>query len=296
MHRYLRSIGFGNIDTKPREVKLLAAMDRSPRCGGENCEEHESSYAALNCEVADGMGVFLYGYRDAGGKFIREFYYPYLIGEELVQMNDAFIKRHCDNESYAVLCEEYRMGSALIFHMTNGISFRERVDQQKSTAPAGAYLTGLSDSGNILLPIQKTEKQQEVIRSSTIARTQKMEAAREGDEAAIESLTMDEINLYNELAQRIQKEDIYSIVDSSFMPSGVECDSYTVIGEILKCSTVTNSWTQETVWKLQLECNGLNITVGINDMDLLGEPMVGRRFKGDIWLQGYVLFDDEVKS
>ena len=28
------------------------------------------------------------------------------------------------------------------------------------------------------------------------------------------------------------KEDLYSIIDSCFMPCGVECDQYSIIGEI----------------------------------------------------------------
>ena len=31
----------------------------------------------------------------------------------------------------------------------------------------------------------------------------------------------------------------------------------------------------------------------INEKDLYGEPQVGRRFKGSIWLQGYINFPEE---
>ena len=39
--------------------------------------------------------------------------------------------------------------------------------------------------------------------------------------------------------------------------------------------------------------NELTFDVGINKIDLLGEPQVGRRFKGNIWLQGYINFPEE---
>ena len=45
---------------------------------------------------------------------------------------------------------------------------------------------------------------------------------------------------------------------------------------------------KEIVYNLLIEANGLMINVGINEADLQGEPKVGRRFRGEIWLQGVV--------
>ena len=39
---------------------------------------------------------------------------------------------------------------------------------------------------------------------------------------------------------------------------------------------------------MTLECNEMTLEVCINKIDLYGEPMVGRRFKGVVWLQGYI--------
>ena len=39
---------------------------------------------------------------------------------------------------------------------------------------------------------------------------------------------------------------------------------------------------------LTLDCNDLIYDVCINEKDLLGEPAIGRRFKGVIWMQGKV--------
>lgn len=48
----------------------------------------------------------------------------------------------------------------------------------------------------------------------------------------MESLTIEDIDLYSQISRRAMKEDLYSIIDSCFMPCGVECDQYSVIGEI----------------------------------------------------------------
>lgn len=49
-----------------------------------------------------------------------------------------------------------------------------------------------------------------------------------------------------------------------------------------------NIYSKEIVYNLLIEANGLMINVGINEADLQGEPKVGRRFRGEIWLQGVV--------
>ena len=41
---------------------------------------------------------------------------------------------------------------------------------------------------------------------------------------------------------------------------------------------------------MALECNNMIVSMAINALSLLGEPKVGRRFKGQIWLQGTVKF------
>ncbi|HCO40058.1 MAG TPA: DUF3881 domain-containing protein, partial [Lachnospiraceae bacterium] len=40
------------------------------------------------------------------------------------------------------------------------------------------------------------------------------------------------------------------------------------------------------VYELGLVCNDVPIDICINEKDLFGVPEVGRRFKGQIWLQG----------
>ena len=44
---------------------------------------------------------------------------------------------------------------------------------------------------------------------------------------------------------------------------------------------------------MTLNCNDLIFEMCINQEDLYGEPAVGRRFKGMIWMQGYINFPNE---
>ena len=46
--------------------------------------------------------------------------------------------------------------------------------------------------------------------------------ARMGDEEAIEKLTLEDIDMYSMVSQRLLQEDVFSIVDTFFMPYGME--------------------------------------------------------------------------
>ena len=71
-------------------------------------------------------------------------------------------------------------------------------------------------------------------------RNQLLAQARMGDEDAIESLTLEDMDTYTTISRRIHKEDVFSLVDTYFMPYGVECDQYSILGEITECHTDTN--------------------------------------------------------
>ena len=43
---------------------------------------------------------------------------------------------------------------------------------------------------------------------------------------------MEDMDTYSMISRRIVREDIFTIVDSYFMPYGMECDQYNVMGEI----------------------------------------------------------------
>jgi len=49
---------------------------------------------------------------------------------------------------------------------------------------------------------------------------------------------------------------------------------------------------KEEIFILTIYSNEISFDVAINKLDLMGEPQVGRRFKGVIWLQGYINFPD----
>jgi hypothetical protein len=151
-------------------------------------------------------------------------------------------------------------------------------------------LSGLGKEGVILLPIEKDSAQEQADRETTSTRNRLIAAARNGDEDAIESLTMEDIDTYTMVSRRILKEDVFSIVDSYFMPYGMECDQYNIMGEIVDFFLFPNIITGEKIYQLTVMSNDMQFDICINAEDLTGEPAVGRRFKGIIWLQGQLHF------
>ena len=151
-------------------------------------------------------------------------------------------------------------------------------------------MSGLSTEGKILLPIRKNMEQIERDHQVTRKREQLIHEARNGNEEAMENLTMEDMDTYSMISRRIANEDVFSIVDSYFMPYGMECDRYNVMGEIEELVETKNELTGEKLYQMTINCNELQFDICMNKQDLMGEPQVGRRFKGVIWLQGNLNF------
>ena len=151
-------------------------------------------------------------------------------------------------------------------------------------------LSGLANYGTVLLPVMKSKEQEDDWKEEQENRSRLLNAAREGDANAIESLTLDDIDTYTEVSVRLRTEDVYTIIDTYFMPYGAECDKYAILGEITNMSIVENVISRECIYILTLDVNGLQFDVSVPIDSIIGEPEIGRRFKADIWLQGYINF------
>lgn len=293
MHRFLRSIGFSMYQKKRDIEKLLDKLEENAREKRLIQIDQDTNVCELRSEVAPGMGVVIVGEVDTDGVFHREYYYPYLKGKDLSSESDCSIQRHTEKETYAGLLDEYKVGISLIFYLDNGVEYKERKVNKASRKVKAVNLTGLCNDGKILLPLHKTRKQIEMAKVASKDRTSLLEAAKAGDEDAMETLTIEDIDMYSQISKRVMKEDIYSIIDSCFMPCGIECDQYSVIGEIKAIEEKENTITGEIAYDLTLDCNDMIFHVGVAKKDLLGVPVVGRRFKGQIWMQGVAAFLDE---
>ena len=294
MHKFLRAVGFSQYTEKKQVQKLIRdiiihADERSYTTVGK-----KTLVAEFDRNFAEDIGIAVCGEFDEDDTYSFDYYLPYLRSDLVSTAEDISIERHAAKESYAGICDDPKVGVSLIFYLQNMISYLKLQGEGKIQAKGTSLnLSALSCQGTIMMPIQKTEWQKKKIAKDAVQRNRLIQAARGGDEEAMESLTLEDMDTYTSISRKIQKADIFSLVDTYFMPYGVECDQYSVLGEITDMKLVTNGLTGEKVHILTLCCNDLNLKVAINSIDLLGEPAVGRRFKGSVWLQGQVNFPEE---
>ena len=289
MHRYLRAVGFSNIETKKQIRDLMNDVIINPNRKEFIETGRDSILVEYSKNYCPTCGITLRGEYDDSNDLTLDFYYPFVQGDEVSTTENVSIERHADKESFAGLVEDYRVGASLIYYVQNGMSVMKNMSSSESEqAGASTYLSALSLGGTIMLPIQKDPKQKELLRKASADRNKRIIAAKSGDEEAIEQLTLEDIDTYSAVSKRLLKEDVFTLVDSYFMPNGVECDHYSILAEIMDYRLETNSLSSENVYAFDLSCNGIAITLCINEKDLLGEPEVGRRFRGNIWLQGEI--------
>lgn len=288
MHRYLRAIGFDQPMSREEFNQLCKSIEQTADRSSFFQREDGTVFAEVEKEIAHNMGICLRGEYTEEGEFLQDYYFPYLLGTGLSMYESVQVEQHAEKESYAGVCEDLTSCLNLIFYLQNAVDYKKEEELYKNREGMfSVTLSGLSIDGKILLPHVASKKQ--VVQPVFVERMELLNRAKNGDEDAIEDLALEDMDVYNSLNKRIKNEDLYSIVESTFMPCGVECDQYAVFGTIQELELVKNLITGSTVYRMTVECNHINLDLVINASDLLGEPKIGRRFKGTIWLQGYVM-------
>ena len=295
LHKFLRAIGFSDIKTNKELRELLKEIVKSSDERFYTTLDENSMFAEFSKDFAENMGIAVRGEFGDENQFMYDYYFPYFRGDEITTEEDISIERHAEKESYAGICDDVKVGVSLIFYLQNVIPYlkiqnADRLPMKGTTLT----ITGLSNQGTIMMPICKNELQKKKIKRADMTRNQLLAAARKGDEEAIESLTLEDMDTYTVISKKIQKEDVFSLVDTYFMPYGVECDQYSILGEITSYQTVKNKITGEEIYQMKINCNDLLFDICVNKLDIFGEPEIGRRYKGNVWLQGFINFPDGV--
>lgn len=289
MHHYLRAIGFSKLRTLREINTLLDDIIESPTSRSITTIGSGVTLAQFSKEYGEVYGISVVGEFDSENNFTREYYFPYIVGTMPKWEDSVIIEENSDKESYSGVSENTNVGIPLIFFLQNVADYVRYKWSNEYNRPFNQILYGgLSTDAKILLGIDKDEEQIQSEKSGQTKRNRLIAAAKQGDTDAIESLTLEDIDLYSSISKRSKVEDIYSIVDSSIIPYGVNSEQYSIMGTIEEFRTVTNPITQELLYDMLVNANGIYMNVMIHSMDLLGEPAKGRRFKGTVWVQGYV--------
>ena len=293
MHKYLSAIGFKHIESKEQLKKLLEFTETSFQYEKTVKIKDELELSERIKHFTKDMGILLAGSYDKEDSYEREYYIPFFLGKGEKKFDELAIERQISKNAYVGACEYPGIGITIIYYLQNAVEYLSELKfHQLNKESVSLTLSGLASEGKILLPVMQenvsfVEKEESIRKQSKL-----IKEARSGDESAIESLTMQEMDTYSMISKRIETEDVLSIVSTYFMPCGLECDQYSILGEIIRYERRENSLTKEKLYVLTVECNHLEFDVCINEEDLMGEPEVGRRFKASIWLQGRLNFEE----
>lgn len=291
MHQYLKAIGFNNLKTKKDIKELLNQVETTFTHQTIVSYQNWADYCEFQKEYGQNVGITLCGELDEFENFDADYYFPYFEGSGVTTYSDVIVEKRIEKEEYVGICEDPKVGISLIFHLQNGIEYmRERQLGFATELAVSVTFSGLALSGKILFPVKKSEDQVKNEKEAADNRKLLLNAARSGDQTAIETLTLDDIDTYSKVSRRLIHEDIFTIVDTYFMPYGVECDLYSIMGEILAVRKRENTLTKEPLYQMKLDVNELQFDVCVPAKEVMGEPEIGRRFKGTIWLQGYINF------
>ena len=293
MHKYLRAVGFSDPMNALDRLNLIDDIKSkfSSRSQAAWPESESEMLTEYRMELAGGCGLFMAGAFDEENDFLSSEVEPYLIPESVTTMEEVFVEERIDNRSFAGVCDDMRIGTTLIFRLLNSVEYLRFIRYEELPYPGTCVcLSALSVEGTVVLPLKKTPYESQLLNSRAARRKKLLEQARDGDEQAMQTITMEDMDTYSDLLSKIDETDILTLVDSFFMPTGAECEVYYIMGEILSCRRVRNPYTLDRIHVLTVRTSGIEFPIAINEKDLYGNPEPGRRFKGVIWLQGIIQF------
>ena len=265
MHSFLKAIGFSQISKREQMKKIILDVIKNYDTKNVIQDYPDGTFAEFSRNYGNDCGITVCGQYDEEDRFHVEYYYPFFRGAGVTTQESVTVEKHVDKNAFSGACDDLRIGITLIFYLQNAAEYMKESGKEKiDNHPL--ILSGLAGEGKILFPVLKDKEAVKVEQESAKNRSSMIAAARNGD------------------------EDILSIVDSYFMPYGIQCDQYSILGEILEVHTVSNIVTDEELVQMTIESNNMQFDVCINRKDLLGDPQVGRRFKGTVWLQGQLQF------
>ena len=290
MHRFLRAVGFSRIKERKDLDNLLGRIMNQPDKKNQILISPGKTYTEFSAYFTSNTGIRICGEYDKKGFFFMEHYYPFCESRLVTSTEDVTVNKRVDTNAFTGMCDDPRHGISMIFYLQNAIDYLAMRSADNLPHKATLTLSGLSLKGSILLGVYHTPETVERRQRQAGKRNHLISLAKNGDQKAIDDLTLEEFDQTSRIRNRFLYQDLYSLVETTFIPYGSESDHYSILGTIINWSFLENSVSKECVYQLILDCNSIWIAVCINAKDLLGEPMVGRRFKGVIWMQGHADF------
>jgi len=290
MHSLLNTIGFSDVDGLEDEEKLIKIAMREAETKKVARLSDKRSAVELFMPVARETGLVVRGEYNDKGELIVDHYFPAHYGSTESLRENLTINKRMDTDAFTIMCDDYRLGVTMIFYLQNKVEMLIENKTPNTEKKRTVYLSALAHEGKILLPALNVDVPEKVKVTDDNGSNKEPEAE---EMSIFDDQAFADIEQYAVVRKRIEKEDVYSIVNTSFFPCGSESDNYSIIGYIKTVDTLVNRYTKEEMYIFLVDCNGVEFDVCINKKNLFGEPAPGRRFKGNVWMQGRVDWKDE---
>ena len=289
MHEFLRSIGFSTYTSKKKLQTLVNWVTEAPDALRVVSIDNESNLASAEREISPQAGITVVGEVDERGTLVPEYYYPYITSQVISSTASLLYEKQAAKEAYIGMCEDYRLGMALIFNVHNiaDVLKHDLNDPLSTHRPFTAVcLSALMSDATVLLPLSEPQKVLHKGHEKDLHRSMLVNEAEHGNAGAADEIVNEGVRQYEEALSHLNDSDLYSLIESFIMPHGMESDRYYFMGEILNLELRRNSLTGEAFYRFNITANGMEFVAAVNVRDLLGTPFVGARLKGHAWFLG----------
>lgn len=261
----LKAVGFsgGNI-SEIEDYLVEFAMEKAEKEILLDSNNKPGTRFEFFIPVAENTGIIFRGLYDKVGKMRITHLFPAHISTHESICHSLDINKRFDSDAYLAMCNDNLLGF-MMFYIQNQHGIHTTSYQDNPSKEYKIKLSCLCDDGIIILPTNPVNVKEKVT-----------------------SINSDIMSIPDLSAFDSDVADIYSLVDTTFHPAGADNDSYCIVGKILEINEQTNKYTGEQLYIFLVESNEVLFEVCINKDSLMGTPKVGRRFKGDVWLQGRV--------
>lgn len=156
MQDYMRAIGFSRMDKYELNNVLKSVIDE-PKCEYIT-DGDDAVIAERSREFAERIGITVCGEYDKDGIFLKEYYFPYIRGEEVSVIEEISVEKLPDRTSYIGVSDDISRDISLAFYLLNRVDYidnRQYAKRDRALKPI--VLSALSISGRIIMPIYKNE-------------------------------------------------------------------------------------------------------------------------------------------
>lgn len=289
METYMSAIGFGNIRKKKQWDMLIDEVLND--ADKQYVTNHDEDHVFIEYYKSYGrnIGVVLRGLLDNDKDIDFETCDPYFDSKYIMDVSEVEVEEDEEDYFYFAVSEEEQSGVEIVFQLQNIIEYLE-IKDDKEVFIEGIKVVGLASKGTIILPVEKTECDLEYENEQKEWRKELLKRVKAGDEEARKILESEAEEAAEIIEERLQSEDILSVIEGYFIPIDYLEATYSILGIIKELELIINEETKEEIYWMLVESMGMSIEIAINAEELTGKPQVGMRFMGICWMQGTIVF------